>query len=180
MKQEKQNLKFSDVKPWTWILAGVAMGGVCAYFLDPARGRYRRSLIRDKGTHLANQANYYGGKLFRDLKNRGTGIIAQASHLAENKDADDETLMNRVRSEFGREIRHAKAIKAEVVNGEVTLSGPILSAEVDKLIRCVKRVTGVKAVINHLDAHESAGQISALQGKGKKYLQKNESNRIES
>lgn len=168
MKQEKQNSKFSDVKPWTWILAGVAMGGVCAYFLDPARGRYRRSLVRDKGTHLANQANYYGGKLYRDLKNRGKGIIAKA---------DDETLINRVRSEFGRKIRHAKAIKVEANNGEVTLSGPILRAEVDELIRCVKRVPGVKDIINHLDAHESAGQISGLQGKGKKYLLQNETNK---
>ncbi len=170
MKQEKQNSKFLNVKPWTWLLAGFAMGGVCAYFLDPSRGRYRRSLVRDKGTHLANQANYYGGKLYRDLKNRGKGIIAQATHLTENKDADDETLINRVRSEFGRKIRHAKAVKVKANNGAVTLSGPILSAEVDKLVQCVKRVPGVKAVINHLDDHESAGPISALQGSGKSYL----------
>lgn len=178
MKQEKQNSKFSDVKPWTWILTGVAVGGVCAYFLDPSRGRHRRSLIRDKGTHLANQANYYGGKLYRDLKNRGKGIIAQATNLTEKKNADDETLINRVRSEFGRKIRHTKAIRVEVNNGEVTLSGPILRAEIDELIRCVKRIPGVKDIINHLDVHESAGQISGLQGKGKKYLQKNETNKL--
>lgn len=172
MEEEKQNSNmFSAMKPLAWIISGAAIGGVIAYFFDPSRGKRRRALIKDKGTRLANQANEYGGKIYRRLKNQGEGVIAKASKLTHQERVDDEALMNRVRSEFGRKIRHARAIEVEVNNGEVTLSGPILASEIDDLIRCVKDVPGVKDVINQLDVHKSAGKISALQGEGKEYLQ---------
>jgi uncharacterized membrane protein len=46
----------------------------------------------------------------------------------------------------------------------VTLKGPVLAGEVERLLSCVTSVPGVKEVINRLEAHASAEHISALQG----------------
>ena len=67
----------------------------------------------------------------------------------------DEILEERVREEFHREIRHAKSIEIQVHNGVVTVRGPILVDEVDKLISCIEAVPGVLRVEDHLQAHQT-------------------------
>lgn len=81
----------------------------------------------------------------------------------------DQELKEQVRTEFHRRIHHAKGIRIEVQDGVVTLSGPILVDEVDKLISCIKAIPGVKRVEDHLQAHQiKRGYVSA---EGKTYLQ---------
>jgi osmotically-inducible protein OsmY len=84
---------------------------------------------------------------------------------------DDAVLEQRIRSHFGRKIRHARSVKVDVHEGQVVLSGPILRDEVGVLLDCVGRVPGVKGIENKLDVFDSAGQIPGLQGEGREYLQ---------
>jgi len=46
----------------------------------------------------------------------------------------------------------------------VTLSGPILTNEVAKLIVCASSIPGVTGVENMLASHEEAGDVPGLQG----------------
>jgi uncharacterized membrane protein len=69
-----------------------------------------------------------------------------------------------VRSKMGRIVSHPHAIKVTVNDGNVALSGPIFADEVKALLKCAGSVAGVRSVENHLDEHESAEGVSALQG----------------
>lgn len=49
-------------------------------------------------------------------------------------------------------------------NGTVTLSGPILTNEVDGLLACVRGVPGVTRVENRVETHDRADDHPALRG----------------
>jgi osmotically-inducible protein OsmY len=69
---------------------------------------------------------------------------------------------------MGHEISHPGAIEVTARSGRVTLSGPILADEVDRLIARVALVSGVSDVVNRLEVHQDAGNISSLQGSGRR------------
>jgi osmotically-inducible protein OsmY len=73
-----------------------------------------------------------------------------------------------VRAAIGHRVSHPGAIQVDAHNGTVVLSGPILAREVDDLIGAVESVRGVASVEGHLDIHDSAESISALQGTGRR------------
>lgn len=152
-----------------YLITGAALGGAMMYLFDPVQGRRRRALLRDQGYHLLSEIQYWGGKSYRDLRNRSRGIVAKSTAFSSVKFVNDTTLKARVRSEIGRKISHSHAVDVQVNQGEVTLSGPILANEVDEVLRCAEGVPGVRSVINNLEIH-TAQDIPALQGKGKPYL----------
>ncbi|HEX2272095.1 MAG TPA: SRPBCC family protein [Pyrinomonadaceae bacterium] len=91
-------------------------------------------------------------------------MIAQTGSLFRSAPASDQILEQRVRSKMGRVVSHPHAIQVKGENGRVTLSGPILAHEVKDLMTSVAGVSGVTEVIDNLDVHKQAGNISALQG----------------
>lgn len=164
-------MKRSSQHPSLWFLGGAAVGSLLTYFFDSARGAYRRNTLKDKTLKLTNETVHSSEKMMRHLKNQAQGLKSKASHLFTHEEVDDNTLTSRVRSSFGRKVRHSKAIKATVSNGIVTLSGPILEKEVDELLDCIRNVPGVKRIVDRLDVHKEAGNIPDLQGPGPEYLQ---------
>jgi osmotically-inducible protein OsmY len=112
----------------------------------------------------------YTIKTAQDLRNRAEGLWHELSSPP-NPDVDDQTLLSRVRSSFGRKTRHARSIQTIIENGVVTLRGDILSDEVEDVVQCIKSVAGVKRVINLLTVHQKAENIPNLQGEGPEYLQ---------
>lgn len=173
MQQFDENQKqVSANYPSLFMMAsGLILGATVEYFMDPARGRRRRAILKDwlfsRGHYLSEDAH----RMFDDLKNRAIGTIAELHVLRRNEAVSDEILNQRVRSSFGREVRHAKSIHTIVVNGIVTLSGPILADEVGKLLKCVEAVPGVRDVINQLDIYRDPKGVPGLQGAGPEYLQ---------
>jgi hypothetical protein len=148
-------------------LTGASLGAGFMYFLDPNVGNRRRALVRDQVNHFINQAGDAIDVTVRDFQNRMTGIMAEARACAADYSGEqpsDEVLAARVRSKLGRHVSHPSAIEVAARDGVVTLSGPILSREVPNLIRAVESVRGVQGVENQLDEHQTAGNISALQG----------------
>lgn len=154
-----------------WFVSGLAIGSVAMYFLDPQRGHRRRVHAVEKANRFKKRTSRFGFYFLQNLKNQRKGLKAKWSHLYKVEQVDDMTLMSRVRSEIGRQVSHAKAIKVAVRQGTIVLSGPILSDEVDRLLKCAEKVRGVSKVINRLDVHHSPGKVSSLQGAGKEYLQ---------
>lgn len=160
----------NNVKPLAWFFGGVAVGAVALYYLDPNQGRRRRALFRDQIVARNHDLQIWSNRFSKDIYNRAWGLYREWA-LPPSKDVDDQTLASRIRSHLGRDVRHPKSIHTDVRDGIVTLSGPILIDEVKKLIAKVKKVPGVKDVINHLDVRESSQGEPGLQGRGPKYLQ---------
>jgi hypothetical protein len=77
---------------------------------------------------------------------------------------DDAVLAGRVRSKLGFLVRHPSAIEVQVSDGRVTLSGPVLSDEVQPLVRGIAAVRGMRILENRLEVHESAEEVHRLQG----------------
>jgi uncharacterized membrane protein len=134
------------------------------YLLDPQQGRRRRARTRDKVVHAGKVLNEAGKVTARDTAHRAKGLLASTRKLFDHGQVDDDVLVGRVRAELGRFVSHSHAIEVAAQGGHVTLSGPILAEEVRPLLRCVRRVPGVRAVSDRLSVHEDASHVSSLQG----------------
>jgi hypothetical protein len=162
----------SFLSPISWFLGGLAMGAAAMYFFDPQSGNRRRAYLGQKSIKAKNEFMEFSDRMGRHLKNRATGMVAKMESYRHLDDpVDDQVLNDRVRAAFGRKIKHTGAIQVSALDGEVTISGPILRDEVQALLACVEAVPGVKKVINELDIHETPGHTPSLQGEGKAYLQ---------
>jgi hypothetical protein len=84
-----------------------------------------------------------------------------------NVEVSDGVLHERVRARIGSVIGHAGAIDAAVIEGQVSLRGPVLTGDVDRLVRRVRSVPGVREVINQLDVHDEPGGVPGLQGRAR-------------
>jgi hypothetical protein len=146
-------------------LASIAgLGAGLMYFLDPDRGVRRRKLVEDKVVHARHVSGETAQKTARDLRNRARGTAVAAGHRLARDEADDRVIEERVRAELGRVVSHPSAIEVLAEDGRVTLAGPVLAREGDRLIRRVRRVRGVRGVEDRLEQHETAEGIPALQG----------------
>ncbi|MGH7853637.1 MAG: BON domain-containing protein, partial [Candidatus Binatia bacterium] len=123
-----------------------------------------RAVARDKMTKAQKRLRSAAGVTARDLGHRSAGIIAEVRSRISGQEVGDEVLEGRVRSKLGFLVRHPAAIRTEISNGQVILSGPVLSDEVEQLIDGVRAVRGVTDVEDRLAVHEKATQVSSLQG----------------
>jgi CBS domain-containing protein len=145
---------------------GAALGAGLMYFFDPRQGARRRALVRDACVRLCNETQHAADVTRRDLTNRLQGLKAELTSYfsGTSEPANDEQLKARIRSQLGRVSSHPRAIELDVHDGRVTLRGPVLSAEAQRVFDCVRHVPGVCHVDNQMEQHQEAGNISALQG----------------
>jgi hypothetical protein len=147
------------------LLAGAAIGAGVMYLLDPDGGRRRRALLRDQLVSAAHRTSDAVDATSRDVSNRARGVVAELRGRLRREEVGDDVLRERVRSRIGSVVGHAAGIETAVSDGEVTLRGPVLTAEVERLLARVAAVRGVRGVVNELEVHETAGNIPALQGR---------------
>jgi hypothetical protein len=158
---EKEGVMFHRIRS-SVTLAGLSAG--IMYFFDPDLGNHRRSLLRDQFHHALNRFGNAIDVLGRDLENRLYGMICELQQMLTGRDTSDDVVLARVRTKLGRYTSHPRPIEVAVRNGRVTLSGPILADEVEDVVSAVKWVKGVRHVENKFDVHQSAENVSALQG----------------
>ncbi|HLH43484.1 MAG TPA: SRPBCC family protein [Bryobacteraceae bacterium] len=144
--------------------AGLAAGSIYMYFADPDRGRRRRALACDKARRAWRGFTDLTDKARRDAAHRAVGALAGVRALFADRSADNDVLVQRVRSGIGRVVSHPHAIEATAKGGSIVLTGDVLADEVDRLLRRVRRVPGVREVVNRLKIHERSEHISSLQG----------------
>jgi hypothetical protein len=149
------------------MLTGAGIGAAAMFMLDPAAGRRRRALVRDKAVSGWKDASGAVAKTSRDVGNRARGVAASARGFLNRGFVPDPILRERVRARIGRAVSHPGAVDVVVRGGVVTLSGPVLAAEAAKLVSAAEGVRGVGRVENRLDVHETAENISSLQGDGR-------------
>jgi osmotically-inducible protein OsmY len=137
------------------------------YMLDPSAGKKRRALVREKARSYWKDAAQGVGKTVRDTQNRARGLAAEVGQRFKGSAVPaDDVLEARVRAQIGHVITHAGAIGITAHQGCVTLSGPILASEEEKLLATVESVPGVAEVVHQLEVHQDATSISGLQDSG--------------
>jgi hypothetical protein len=148
----------------TSLFMGFGLGAGAMYFLDPQQGRRRRKLVLDQIHSATCALERAADTTWRDARNRTYGTAAELRSAFSSHEAPNQVLEARVRSKLGRYVSHSSAIVVTAKDGCVTLSGPILAAEVQPLVQRVKTIPGVTRVQNELDVHQTAHNVSALQG----------------
>lgn len=137
------------------LLGGVGLGAGLMYLLDPDGGRRRRALARDKAVHGLKVSGKALRRTSADLGNRTRGLVAEAGSLLHKGSADDRKLEGRVRSKLGRHLSHPSALQVQCQDGLVTLSGPVLASELDKVLAKVQKIKGVHEVESRLEIQDS-------------------------
>jgi uncharacterized membrane protein len=134
--------------------AGIGLGGLVMYILDPARGARRRALVRDKALHAAHITGDSIDAAVRDLRNRTSGLVIETRSRLAGEEVTDEVLAERVRAKIGRVVSHSRTIEIAADQGQIILKGQILTGEVKRLLRTVRSIRGVKGIDNQLQVQE--------------------------
>ena len=148
------------------LLRGALIGGGLMYLLDPRSGARRRAQLAGKLGHLVKVERELIERARRDASNRLRGMVDQLRTPVLPQVSDD-VLEPRVRSKLGHCVSHPRSVLVDVVNGHVTLAGPIIANEADHLIREIATIRGVKEVLDALDRHATPEGVPSLQGDGK-------------
>ena len=105
---------------------------------------WRAATAKELQTALA-EARVGPGQVWRVVRPEPEDRVAVVAVLPlEDALAGDDVLVERVRAQLGRLVSHPHAIDVEAVNGRVTLRGPILQAEVNRLLRASGRVRAAR------------------------------------
>ncbi len=137
-------------------LAIAAASATLAYLLDPERGKRRRAALRDKSVHGAVRLRDTAGKTIRDVEHRVQGLEARAKAAFDAEPIPDYILTERLRSKLGRVVSHPHAVEITAKDGQITLSGSVLEAEVRDLLHLVNAERGVESVENRMKVLEGA------------------------
>jgi BON domain-containing protein len=152
------------------LLSGVLLGAGAMYLLDPDRGARRRSLMRDQGLRASRKLGQGARAAARDVRNRSAGAAAGLTSRMKRDQAADQIVQERVRAALGRVASHASPIDVSVYNRRVILSGPVPAAELDSILRSIRRVRGVREVENQLKVYDQTDAVPALQASGRPRL----------
>jgi len=114
-------------------IIGALCGSALMYLLDPEKGHHRRKML--------------GGKV--------RGMVGNAGKSSRRPDeghvAEDQVLIERVRSQIGHVISYPKDIEIYASSGRILVSGRISEDEAEILLECVRGVKGVTEVDDDLE-----------------------------
>jgi osmotically-inducible protein OsmY len=129
-----------------------AMGAAAAYLFDPDRGKLRRAKLSDQTRARTREAMETVRSKVEYQKGAAKGILHDiAEPLRAEGDYDDNTLLQKVRSEVIGHWPDNESIEIDITDGAVRVSGAIDNARDKKrLIRMVKDVDGVDLVEDRL------------------------------
>jgi uncharacterized membrane protein len=142
---------------------GLLLGAGLMYLLDPVRGRRRRARILEAVHHAERKERELFDKAARDARQRLHGLTERVKHRP-SSDVPDQVIVDRVRSRLGRVVSHPRAVDVTVLDGRAILRGAIFAHEAAKAVAVTRSTPGVRAVIDRLEKHLTAGHIPQLQG----------------
>ena len=144
------------------LLVGAAVGAGLTWMLDPSIGGRRRALVNARFDDARQRT-------VQSLARAGAQVRDRASSLGARQRADAELpadlmLAERVRTHLSSVSSHPSSIVVTTRDGEVVLSGLVLSSEIDQVLATVSAIPGVQSVQNRLEVRRSADQIPGLEG----------------
>jgi BON domain-containing protein len=140
------------------IAVAFAAGAAAMYYFDPIAGRRRRALVRDQGVAARHDLEDLADAKVKRATDRVRGTMAEARGRMSDEPISDERLHARIRAELGRLVDKASAVKVEVHDGNVALSGRVSAEEIDALVEAVEAMQGVESVANRLVVGSQAPQ----------------------
>ncbi len=152
-----KHVSFSPTAIFSLITLSLIGGATTAWLFDSESGRSRRAKTRDKVVHLSCLVRRFGGRRFRDLSNRTRGLAAFLRlNLFPQADesVEDTKLIQRVRSQIGRSVKHPRGLVISAREGSVTLAGRVEPEEAERILNEVLRVRGVLNVKDELELTE--------------------------
>jgi osmotically-inducible protein OsmY len=139
-------------------MGGVGLGALAMYFLDPTTGNRRRTEVRDKAFRAGRRTGHAIEGRAKALADQAKQVAARARRRFESENPPDEVLSQRVRTALSRIIAHPRQISIAASGGTVTLSGAVGEEESNALSAAVRRVRGVKEVVDQTEVRsEVAG-----------------------
>jgi osmotically-inducible protein OsmY len=147
--------------PTLTLLAGVGIGAVMSYFLDPDRGAKRRALVRDQVSSLLRSAGRDVNARARDVKHRVEGAVAESRARSSDEIPDNDQLAARVRAALGHHVEQVRPIEVTAENGRVILRGQAQAHEIEDVITTAQSVRGVAQVENHLEPLQQSPQTQS-------------------
>jgi hypothetical protein len=141
------------------LLGGLAIGASLMYLLDPHRGISRREHLR---THLFSRLRKVGEEIdgrIRDVRKRVLAMplhrVAQLS-LVPHQPVPDWVIAERTRLETWCTLAHPDSVNISVRNGRVTLWGPVLADEPERLHARLLKIPGLRHLELQLTTREEA------------------------
>jgi osmotically-inducible protein OsmY len=130
-----------------------ALAAAAAWLLDPASGRRRRALLRDRTAGFFRRGARRSERFGRHMASDTQGLAQRAAHLREEpKVLDDATLKNKVETEIFRSADAPKGrVSVNAQHGIVQLRGEVDSPDmIDDLVKKTRSIQGVREVENLL------------------------------
>jgi hypothetical protein len=146
--------------------AGAGAGGALMFFLDPDRSRRRRA--RNGGTDVDDAPGPAEGSrpTARDVRNRTRGMLARTASAVRPGSVTSDRLEERVRAKLARHARHVGAVDVRAEGDRVTISGPVLRAEVAAIREAAHSVRGVGMIEDRLEVHEEPSDVPGPEDSG--------------
>ncbi|HEV8293409.1 MAG TPA: BON domain-containing protein [Tepidisphaeraceae bacterium] len=140
-------------------LACLALGVGAMYLLDPVDGERRRHVFRDKFLSAFGRMATKLEKQGRNIWNHATGMAYEARSSLSREQIDDRTLSERIRSTMGRYVDNVGAIDVQCIQGRVTLRGPVMASQLNRLLKGIRGVRGVSGIDNQLEVQAQRGSV---------------------
>ena len=133
-------------------LGAAAAGALAMYYLDPQLGAARRAVLAD----------LVRGGLPGEPRPQGRGLAARRAwlHNTQSDPRSDAELRDRIQHRLGRMVSHPGALRVDVDNGIVRLSGRVLAKEREGLLAQVQQMAGVQQLVNAMTAHDLPQEIA--------------------
>lgn len=134
------------------LCAAAGIGAGLMYFLDPHRGKARRTMVRDKCFSLARHGLKEVDHKLADLEHRTKGVLAEAkSIIYRGEDVPDPKLEARIRTRLGRCVDHPHSVQVTALDGRVILTGEVSERDAKRAETAARLTPGVKSVENLLE-----------------------------
>jgi uncharacterized protein YjbJ (UPF0337 family) len=135
------------------ILAGLIVGAVVEYFLDPQLGRRRRALAGDRASHLRAVLPRHARGVVRKVSGRLKGVRYSLRGVVDGHGAealDDVALKHRVESELGTDSDlRMPGVNFDAVDGIVRIRGQASDARTaQEIVERTAQVSAVPAVVS--------------------------------
>lgn len=131
---------------------GAVVGAILVYLFDPDMGRSRRARLSDQAAARSRDLTESMRKTVEYQKGVARGVVHDFSKtLRPEEHYDDETLMQKVKSEALGYWKDPGEIEIDITQGMVRVTGSVSdSSSRDRLIGLIRNVDGVGLIDDRL------------------------------